>query len=201
MGSFLSSKKWGRVLCICDSFFSSRPGIVIAGMLARAGIARYQYLLARAYFDGKGAIEQNSNLAFYWCGRAASRSYPKAESLMGVLHLHLFRYEGAQNAFRWFQRAANHGDVNGLHSLAWCYQQGVGVPKDCSKAFSLWLKAAELGSANSQYAVAKYFHDGDVVKRDLPKAKKWCEQAIRNGAGTEAIELLKLIDQSIQRVG
>jgi TPR repeat protein len=37
--------------------------------------------------------------------------------------------------FNWYQKAAEGGDVEAMHNLALCYENGEGMEKDLGKAF------------------------------------------------------------------
>jgi TPR repeat protein len=63
-------------------------------------------------------------------------------------------------AIYWTKLAAEQGDMEGVHALAWCYQQGVGTEINHHKAFELWLESARNGLADSMYAVASCLFKG-----------------------------------------
>lgn len=50
-------------------------------------------------------------------------------------------------AVRWYQIAANRGNVLAMGRLAWLYSTGTGVPQDAAFAFQYFLKAAQGGNA------------------------------------------------------
>ena len=167
-------------------------------LLARLGIPKFQYELARRYYVG-GSLPRDAGSTLKWCEPAAIRGYAPAEVLMGQLHVNGFGVACDQyEIVKWFQRAANHGDASGIHQLAWCYEQGIGVLASPQHAFRLWLNAASLGLPNSQLAVAGCFFRGAGTARNVLKAQLWCRQAIKNGAESRANALLNKIEADLR---
>lgn len=162
-------------------------------ILARLGIAKFQYELARAYYTARFG-EQDPGKAARWCRRAAEQEWSPAERLLAMFYVIGFGVPVDLNqVFHWNQRAADHGDAWGQSALAWCYQQGVGTPPDAELAFKWWLEAAQQGVPEAQYAVAECLFSGTGVPRDLQMAEQWCRLALKNGAETAA-ELLHKIE-------
>jgi TPR repeat protein len=76
-------------------------------------------------------------------------------------------------AFVQLQVYAERGDVLAQHTLAWCYEQGVGCEKDLVIALHWWKQAAKGGFAESQFAVGHYYEHGKGVEKDLLAAASW----------------------------
>jgi TPR repeat protein len=76
-------------------------------------------------------------------------------------------------AFAMFKAHAERGDLLAQHTVAWCYQQGVGCEVDPARAFEWWKRAALKGFAESQYAVGYCYEQGKVVEKDLLAAVSW----------------------------
>jgi TPR repeat protein len=89
--------------------------------------------------------------------------------------LALGRLEFGDNdtAFATFKVYAERGDLLAQHTVAWCYEQGVGCTVDPALALSWWKRAATRGFAESQYAVGHYYEHGKVVEQDLLAAASW----------------------------
>jgi TPR repeat protein len=89
---------------------------------------------------------------------------------------------------------AERGDLLAQHSLAWCYEQGVGCAIDASLALDWWKRAATGGFAESQYAVGHYYEHGKVVDRDLLAAASWYGLAAdEHRDASEALERIRRI--------
>lgn len=162
-------------------------------LLARLGIAKFQYELALGYYTARFG-EQNPEKASMWCRRAAEQGWSPAERLLATFYVAGFGVPVDQGqVFYWNQRAADHGDALGQSALAWCYQQGVGTQANVTMAFKWWLEAAQQGVPEAQYAISKCLLNGTGVSRDIPMAEQWCGLALKNGAAGAA-ELLRQIE-------
>ena len=63
-----------------------------------------------------------------------------------------------KKSFRWYEKAAEQGDVKALYLLASLYHQGIGTLKSYEKAVYWFEKAAEQGHANSQCNLAIMYY-------------------------------------------
>jgi TPR repeat protein len=111
--------------------------------------------------------------------------------------LALGRLESGDNdtAFATFKVYAERGDLLAQHTLAWCYEQGVGCAVDLTLALSWWKRAATAGFAESQYAVGNYYEHGKVVERDLLAAASW--YGLAAGQHRDASEALERIRRKL----
>ena len=48
-----------------------------------------------------------------------------------------------KESFKWYQKAANMGNVDAFYNLGFCYESGTGVSKDLNKAFEWYMKGAQ----------------------------------------------------------
>lgn len=82
---------------------------------------------------------------------------------------------------RWFTKAAEAGDADGMYALSVHYERGDGVTQDETEAM-LWLRrAADAGHAKAQRRLGEAFYWGDGVPKDLDLAFKWCLAAAQQG--------------------
>nr|WP_298096148.1 caspase family protein [uncultured Shinella sp.] len=65
------------------------------------------------------------------------------------------------------------GNLAAYHNMGNLYRKGLGVEKDLSKAFELYLHAAELGHVEDQSNVGYMYMQGQGVKQDYKQALKW----------------------------
>lgn len=79
----------------------------------------------------------------------------------------------------WRFRAAKQGNINGFMKTAFCYQAGIGVSKDSSRALYWLERAAERGEGEAQMLVAK-MHNKDTMA-DAAIAYIWYSLAYVNG--------------------
>ena len=110
---------------------------------------------------------------------------PPAMYLKGMICL---SRDEEDEAVRWFKKAADNGDDNGLTYLGIALLQGTGgVPLDPVKAFECFNKSAALGNAEAENMLGVCYQNGqgDPVHplrpagAGLPQARPACVQALR----------------------
>jgi TPR repeat protein len=94
---------------------------------------------------------------------------------------------GTQNdyaeSFKWAQKAAAQGDLEGMYCLALCYEHGRGVKKDIDQAIKYYTRGAEMGNAECQHNLGCYFLRGDHLKKNQKKGFSLCMRSARQGYG------------------
>jgi hypothetical protein len=83
------------------------------------------------------------------------------------------------------------------HSLAWCYETGLGVKKDPQRAFNLYLIAAKEGNEASQTNIGDYYMRGEVVEQDIRVALEWFQLAASKGFPLALYNIAYLMDQGM----
>ena len=58
-------------------------------------------------------------------------------------------------AVKWFRRAAEAGDSDGMYWLGWMYEAGRGVNQDERESLSWYEKASKLGNENAKSALKR----------------------------------------------
>ncbi|CAM9506155.1 unnamed protein product, partial [Choristocarpus tenellus] len=138
------------------------------------GLAKAMFNLGLMYEKRRGvsidAPERDLLEVTQECYRAAANGgITKAAVNLGVLYLTgrlSERQEG--EAFSWFTKAADGGDLSGLWNVALCYERGVGVPADQVKAQALRLECQEREMAlniDKAKAAAASAGGGPVARR------------------------------------
>ncbi len=82
-----------------------------------------------------------------------------------------------KEAFKWFQKAADQGDVNAQYFLGFAYFKGEGVLEDYVTGYAWWNIAAanEIGSAKiSKGEIAK-----TMTAEDISKAQELSKEMIK----------------------
>ncbi|CAL8124779.1 unnamed protein product [Orchesella dallaii] len=107
-------------------------------------------------------------------------------------------------AVRYFSKAAEAGNPEGMHSLALCYINGTGVKQDFSKAHELYLKGAQMSPTTSgratlvlknvgvsacQEGLGALYEAGIVVEQNYTKAAFWYKKSAENGEGRSAYRM------------
>ena len=103
------------------------------------------YLLSQFYAQGIG-VSEDQYLAFRLTQVAAEKNYRPSFIALGKCHAYGHGTQrNAEEAVKWFLKTDYSKDLDVLAFMAYCYYNGVGVPKDEQKAYDLWIDAAEQG--------------------------------------------------------
>ena len=120
---------------------------------------------------------------------------PEAQFNLGVLYQ---RGEGLpqndEQAFFWFQSAAEQNYPQAQHNLATAYAEGRGIARNYPKAAEWFAKSAEAGLSQSQFSLGA-LHEGGLItgEPNLIEARRWYERALAQG-DTRASERLAALD-------
>ena len=97
-----------------------------------------------------------------------------------------------QAAFRFFERSAKAGNVEGQVRLAQMYSRGQGAPQNYAEA-ALWnQRAAEQGSPEGQSLLGAAYSIGRGVPQNYPEAFKWLRLAAEQGNASAQFNLASL---------
>ncbi|EXX72244.1 uncharacterized protein OCT59_008524 [Rhizophagus irregularis] len=86
-----------------------------------------------------------------------------------------------QKAFELYQNAANSGNVFGITSLGYCYDEGIGINVDQQKAFGLYQEAANLGNLRGIFNLGYCYQYGIGINIDEQKAFELYQKAANLG--------------------
>ena len=75
------------------------------------------------------------------------------------------------------EQAAKAGNTNALYNVGRCYEEGIGVKQDFSKAFDWYKKAAAEGDFRAMCCMGGYFLTGNPVPYEPAKAFQLFEKA------------------------
>lgn len=107
------------------------------------GDASSQYSLAEYYLS----ISEGDR-ALHFAGRASDNGFAAATVLLGTICDSQGKHAAAANHY---EAAANAGNLEGIHALAWCFKLGRGVQQDNGKAASLFRSASTKGHLPSRF--------------------------------------------------
>ncbi|QLZ70045.1 endopeptidase IV (plasmid) [Legionella sp. PC1000] len=134
------------------------------------------YYLGRIYLYGYGQLK-NSLLAIRYFTQSAQKGYLPAIQLMAKYTL--LHDKDPQQAFTWFKKAADAGDVDAQMFTAAAYMYGVGVKKNMDAATRYYINAAKNGNSIAQFTLAKNF----IESRNASNRKLgliWLNKAVAN---------------------
>lgn len=87
----------------------------------------------------------------------------------------------AEEAVRWFERAANHGLAPAQYRLGSIYEKGQGVKKDLEAARRLYTSAAGKGNGKAMHNLAVLYAEGLNGDPDYRNASQWFRKAADHG--------------------
>lgn len=117
---------------------------------------------------------------------AAERGDAIAQDKLGSYYH--YQRSDLQNAFVWYEKAAQHGIANSQYEVASRLLQRSEEPREKANASKLadeairWLWLAALrGHTQSQHSIGRQYESGKWLPRDYPEAYKWYTITIHNG--------------------
>ncbi|WP_413110500.1 tetratricopeptide repeat protein [Thaumasiovibrio sp. DFM-14] len=147
---------------------------------AQEGDQQLQLFLGNAYLFGEQGVEQDLLKAIYWLEMAANGD-PQVQKMLGGLFQRGIGFpKDKEQAFTWYMKAANSGDIEAMEAVAAFYATGqVETEQNCVDAISWYRTAAEQGSLLSRRnLVWLYATCPDPEQRNGEKALKLAKQLI-----------------------
>lgn len=95
-------------------------------------------------------------------------------------------------AVKWFKKASDAGDQDGIFCLAEMYDWGTGVARDTTKALNMMLESAKKGNTIAMCRLGEKYYDGDGVDKNEVEARKWFSEADKAGNPSAKSQLRKL---------
>lgn len=145
--------------------------------------------LALFYANGSGK-KQNLPMAIHYFADALRYAHP------GELSNSFISEFCKQIDIDTLARLAKEGNAQAQCFLGICHADGIGVPKDISKAWDLYIQASEQDEALALYMLSTYYAEGKYVPRDLLHSEAIMTQAAASGS-IMAQEHKPLIRESI----
>ncbi len=90
-------------------------------------------------------------------------------------------YGDENQAFEYYMKAVEKGDLKSAYNIGTCYGRGAGVEKNTDKAFDYYMIAAREGHPMAQFQIGNFYFEGrGNVKRDPAEAFRWLSAAYDN---------------------
>ena len=89
-----------------------------------------------------------------------------------------YRTKDYASARRHWQNAVKEGEPSAMNTLGFLLFNGLGGPRDETRAVSLWTDAAKAGQDESQWHLADALERGKGVKADMTEAYAWYRCAV-----------------------
>jgi TPR repeat protein/serine/threonine protein kinase len=157
---------------------------------AASGVDWGQKTLADMIAAGEGGPRDEAR-AVRLLEAAAGQGNGTAMVALGTRADDAGRYD---EAFAWFQRAADEGDSEGKLRLGILYRDGHGVPQDQVKALELFLEVAGAGNTWGMVEVGYAYQEGRGTARDFEQARSWYRRAMDAGQTAGALKLASLVE-------
>ncbi|MHC5226453.1 SEL1-like repeat protein [Ignatzschineria sp. LJL83] len=142
---------------------------------ALQGFSEAQGLLAEFYELGLG-VPINLDKAIYWYKLGAEQNDVHSLINLGFIYLLDRNLEQHKKALDLFEVARNMpGGNDAIYGLGLIYEEGLAVPKDMTKARSLYLEAARVNVIDAQIHLAEIYKEENRLKESLFWLRKSCE--------------------------
>jgi len=214
-----SVKKIGNTTAICHEFYrDSIESPSTLKYLSDLGDPNAMNKLAELYRDGysvvknldlskklfaesaeRGNIEALVNLGDILMqqkdtARAKDLFAKAAQSgnLDAINRLYLNGNNSITNIFDTIKQEYDSGNSQTIRLLAELYDQGIGVPRDTTKAVELYTEAVENGDLVAAYVLGLKYRDGKGVKKNLSAAIDLLTMVCRHGNNRACLDLAKL---------
>ena len=90
-----------------------------------------------------------------------------------------------EEAYKWYKKSADGGDVMGTAAVGACLLIGWGVEKDRTEGLLMLMSAAERGSDHACCRLGEIYRRGLYgLKVNYARAKHWLEKAVAEGEGS-----------------
>jgi uncharacterized protein len=124
---------------------------------------------------------------------SASASNPPASSMQAIdAATAAYQKQQYATALKLFEAAAQKGDREAQHTLAFMYRDGKGTKRNDAKAIAWYRKSAEQGYAPAAYNLGLMYAQGEGVKPDPAAAQRWFRRAADHGSVEAQVKLAEI---------
>jgi TPR repeat protein len=95
-------------------------------------------------------------------------------------------------ALKLFEAAAQKGNREAQHTLAFMYRDGKGTKRNDAKAIAWYRRAAEQGYAPAEYNLGLMYAQGEGAKADPATAQIWFRRAADHGSVEAQVKLAEI---------
>lgn len=155
---------------------SIKKAIECCKAAADKGHPEAQYSMWLHFCDDEAKISYEE--AYGYLMSAARTGLEEANNYLGKI---FYADECFDEAFHYFEFAADKGCIDAIFRLGECYFYGERTEKNLEKAFELYIKAAEYHHDAATYCVALCYDYGYGTQKNKKLAFKWYKKAARLG--------------------
>lgn len=146
--------------------------------LAKQGNIFSNMLMASCYQKGIG-VTKDPEKALPYLTTAANKNCVTAQRDLGLA---LLNGDKAKEAFGWFKKGADNGNLTSIFYCGKMMLEGIGTKQDKKDGANYLLKAAESGFPQAMYYVGNCYMNGDGLTKNAEQAVKWYKLAAGKGA-------------------
>ena len=152
-------------------------------------VAEFNYSLGETAFNEK----EYETAIVYLEKTIETAEHAGAQNLLGVCYYNgLGVSQDYAEAKKWYEKAANQGNLYAQYNLGVCYYNGLGVSQDYAEAKKWFEKAANQGNPDAQYDLGYMYENGGGMQKNIETALDWYKKAASQGdeEAKEAVERL-----------
>lgn len=110
----------------------------------------------------------------------AQRGEAHAQVQLGLMNLYGYGVKRNTNeAFRWFQQAADQNNPEAQYYLGWMYYYGVGTKSNNQLAANWFQKSAKQGYDKAEHQLGEMLYYGKGMRKNFDDASKWIKRSKR----------------------
>lgn len=150
-------------------------------VLADAGDAEAQAVLAECYFKGQG-LARDVVAGTHYFELAEAQNFEFDETLYTFVAQNYYALKNYKRAAQLFQKALELGDTDACFDLGKCYYLGNGVAQDFAKAFENFKTANDFGLKTSELLcfLGECYFEGRGVEKNVNLAIQFFERSASN---------------------
>ena len=125
---------------------------------------------------------EESNELFSLMQNASVSNLPSAQFKLGYMYYYGDGVEvDYEQAYSWFEKAADKSNVLAMSWVGYCYEMGYGTAQNYENAYNWYLKAANLYDNYSENKLGEFFYNGYFVQSNMQKAFEWFSRSALSG--------------------
>jgi TPR repeat protein len=136
------------------------------------------------------AMHSSSSLVIAFAMAALNPSTSAPQSIDAAIVA--YQKQQYATALKLFEAAAQKGDREAQHTLAFMYRDGRGTKRNDTKAIAWYRKAAEQGYAPAEYNLGLMYAQGEGAKPDPAAAQTWFRRAAEHGSVEAQVKLAEI---------
>ncbi len=151
---------------------NEQEAVRLYSLAAEQGYARAQFSLGVLHIDGVDgtSVLKDELKAIKLMRRAANQKYHVAQYYLGLMYETLGFIQNKEVAIKWYQLAAEQGNIDAQISLGRNYAKGTESEKNEELACYWWKQAADANNAEAQIYLGDMYANGKGVNKNKQEA-------------------------------